>query len=76
MPTCQDGVQNQDETDIDCGGNRTCPRCLDLKKCSSPSDCVSGVCNSNICQGMRASTGIKYESIHRLYFQYLLAETV
>ncbi len=50
-PTCADGVKNQDETDKDCGGE-TCPQCADAKVCNAGSDCVSGVCTSNICQGM------------------------
>ncbi len=49
-PTCADGVKNQDETDADCGGER-CPKCADTKVCNVASDCVSGVCTSNICQG-------------------------
>ena len=52
VPTCRDGVKNQDETDVDCGGSGSCPRCLDSKKCKLPSDCLNGVCSSGICQGM------------------------
>ena len=51
VPTCSDGDKNQDETDIDCGGG-SCPRCPDSKTCNIPSDCVSGVCSSGVCQGM------------------------
>ena len=49
-PTCTDGTRNRDETDVDCGGE-TCPKCIDSKVCSVPSDCTSGVCTSNICKG-------------------------
>ena len=41
-PTCSDGVQNQTETDIDCGG--TCAACDVLKKCKVGADCTSKVC--------------------------------
>ena len=27
VPTCNDGIQNQGETDLDCGGATICPRC-------------------------------------------------
>jgi hypothetical protein len=37
-----DGVQNDTETDIDCGG--AAPRCADQKKCAVAADCASGVC--------------------------------
>ena len=32
-PNCSDGIQNQDETGIDCGGN-TCPSCLATPTCN------------------------------------------
>ncbi|MBI5509768.1 MAG: hypothetical protein HY903_13520 [Deltaproteobacteria bacterium] len=48
-PTCADGVQNGDETDVDCGGAcvqvangaKTCPAGA---TCDGPGDCASGVC--------------------------------
>lgn len=46
-PTCEDDVQNADETDIDCGGS--CPACSDGRNCSEASDCQSGVCTSGQC---------------------------
>lgn len=36
---CQDGVKDQDETDVDCGGMNNCPRCGYLKNCIAKSDC-------------------------------------
>ncbi|CAF4462604.1 unnamed protein product, partial [Rotaria socialis] len=56
--TCLDIVINQDETDLDCGGS-TCPQCIDTKLCSAASDCVSGVCSSNICQAPTCRDGVK-----------------
>lgn len=49
-PTCNDGTLNQDETDIDCGGDR-CPKCVDHKICNAGQDCISGSCLANLCQG-------------------------
>lgn len=41
---CSDGIKNGVETDIDCGGSNTCPRCANGLRCSVNSDCQSGVC--------------------------------
>ena len=52
VPTCNDGVKNADETDVDCGGScAPAKRCGELFRCSNPSDCKTGICVSNICQG-------------------------
>jgi hypothetical protein len=40
---CNDGVQDADETDIDCGG-ATCQACADGKKCKAGGDCVDKIC--------------------------------
>ena len=49
VPTCSDGVVNQDETDIDCGG-RICRSCGNGQACNVSSDCSSIQCGSNLCQ--------------------------
>jgi hypothetical protein len=51
-PTCNDGDRNGNETDVDCGGSclPTKP-CADGLRCKNGSDCNSGVCISDICQG-------------------------
>lgn len=41
--SCGDGVLNQDETDVDCGGS-LCVRCDLGKTCSQSADCVSEQC--------------------------------
>ena len=40
---CQDGVQNQDETDVDCGGN-TCAPCANGSNCNVDGDCANNIC--------------------------------
>ena len=45
--TCVDLVQNQDETDVDCGGS-TCPACQNGQRCTDPTDCEE-TCNGMIC---------------------------
>ena len=51
-PTCDDGIKNADETDMDCGGScLPTKRCKEALKCVNPADCISGVCRSSICQG-------------------------
>ncbi len=47
-PTCSDGVQNQDETDVDCGG-ANCDECQPGQGCQQPEDCDSGICENNVC---------------------------
>jgi hypothetical protein len=42
--SCTDGIQNGQETDIDCGG--TCAKtCAVAQGCAFPADCASGFCN-------------------------------
>ncbi len=51
-PTCFDGVQNEGETHVDCGG----PYCTGQNSCAvgltcaTNSDCSSGVCSGGTCQ--------------------------
>lgn len=47
--TCTDGLQNGDETGIDCGGN--CDACSGEigARCTEWSDCDSGACRFGIC---------------------------
>jgi hypothetical protein len=52
--TCADMLQNQDETDVDCGGSCATGgktmKCDAGKKCLLPADCVSGVCKDGVCE--------------------------
>ncbi|HEY1533741.1 MAG TPA: hypothetical protein VGF76_06970 [Polyangiaceae bacterium] len=51
---CTDGVQDADETDIDCGGScaAKCKDSAPQQKCKVPGDCVSGLCAGSplLCQ--------------------------
>ena len=47
--TCSDGLRNQDETGIDCGGPTCSNDCYNGDTCSSNSDCQSGFCIDNLC---------------------------
>ena len=38
-------MQNNGESDVDCGGMTPCPRCVSGKSCTDGGDCVNGVCN-------------------------------
>ena len=46
--SCSDGVKNQDETDVDCGGS-TCQKCANGKACKAAADCMSGDCEGTTC---------------------------
>lgn len=50
VPTCSDGVQNQNETGIDCGGSN-CSKCGLGQGCNVDDDCISYQCKLNMCQG-------------------------
>src|SRR5207247_6436340 len=44
-PTCSDGIKNQDETDVDCGGT-ICSSCVDGATCNVPAGCTSAQCQA------------------------------
>lgn len=57
-----DGVQNGDETDIDCGGAAAdAPRCADEKSCKGGDDCTSKVCDpaAKKCSKPTATDGVQ-----------------
>jgi hypothetical protein len=45
--TCNDGIKDGNETDVDCGGS--CPGCPNSEDCNVGGDCQSGYCNSGKC---------------------------
>ncbi len=49
VPTCNDGLQNQNESDVDCGGGN-CVLCQVGDSCVVNGDCNSMVCTGNVCQ--------------------------
>lgn len=48
-PSCvpADGVQNGNETSVDCGGGGGCPGCATGGACANGGDCASGACGVN-----------------------------
>jgi hypothetical protein len=46
--TCSDGIQNQDETDVDCGGD-ICAVCANGADCNDDGDCSSESCVGGQC---------------------------
>jgi len=53
-PSCEDGIQNQDETDVDCGGS--CPKCDNGKTCMGNGDCATDLCDQGTCASMPGET--------------------
>lgn len=51
-PTCNDGVKNQGETDVDCGGAACGATCAPTKICVADTDCggLGASCNGGICR--------------------------
>jgi hypothetical protein len=52
---CDDGAQNGDETDIDCGGS--CGPCESGGVCAVADDCSSSDCNSGTCADVTCGDG-------------------
>ena len=49
LPSCTDSELNGTESDIDCGGDAGCARCLNGLGCFAGTDCASGSC-VGVCQ--------------------------
>ena len=49
-PNCHDGIRNEGESDVDCGGNNNfCPRCGTGRHCTLKLDCADKVCSGQMC---------------------------
>jgi len=55
-PACDDGVQNSDETGLDCGGH--CAGCAAGAPCVAPDDCHESTCVNGTCMPL-CEDGIK-----------------
>jgi len=50
LPTCQNGIKDGAESDLDCGG--LCKqKCGPQKKCAKAGDCFNNMCLQNKCGG-------------------------
>jgi len=58
-PTCSDGVKNDSETGVDCGGPPNCQRCPAGQGCQISTDCRSGVCWAGVCEAPSCADGFK-----------------
>lgn len=47
LPSCDDQLKNQDESDVDCGGG--CTPCLEGQTCNAASDCATMACIAGTC---------------------------
>ena len=55
---CADGVKNDAETDVDCGGP-DCSPCTAGQQCVEARDCRSTLCEGNQCQPQNCSDSVK-----------------
>jgi cysteine-rich repeat protein len=53
--SCDDGILNGDETDLDCGGS--CAPCALRSSCESGADCESSLCDAGTCVDERCLDG-------------------
>ena len=58
--TCEDGLQNGAESDVDCGG--ICPGCVAGDACDSAADCQSQVCVGGTCIAARCDDGVQNQT--------------
>jgi len=70
-PSCQNGVTDDDETDVDCGGG-TCRKCAGARHCEAASDCFSGQCVAvtNVCSSLTTvsfADAVSYPSSYKPY---------
>jgi hypothetical protein len=57
-PSCNDGVKNGDESDVDCGSTCDNKKCPEGKHCANAVDCESGLCGSaGICLAKHCDNG-------------------
>ena len=61
LASCDDGIGNGYETDVDCGGEGGCNACISGLSCVDDSDCQSGMCFDGSC---RVVTSIVTGSYH------------
>lgn len=55
--TCTDGIKNQDETGIDCGGSTCTAKCGSGKSCNINNDCSAGYsCVNSVCTSTTQTT--------------------
>ncbi len=55
---CADGLQNGEETDVDCGGS-ACEPCPAFFFCTDGPDCQSGICDAGICAPPSCDDGLQ-----------------
>lgn len=56
LPTCNDGIQNQGESDVDCGGATICLRCGIGQTCGGNGDCTTNNCIGGTCDAAASCT--------------------
>lgn len=57
--TCSDGLRNQSESDVDCGGRDGCAPCGTAQRCESNYDCSMAKCNAGFCLAQSCGDGIQ-----------------
>mmetsp|Transcript_15303 Transcript_15303/g.38981 ORF Transcript_15303/g.38981 Transcript_15303/m.38981 type:complete len:1028 (+) Transcript_15303:199-3282(+) len=54
--TCSDGIKNNFETDVDCGGSVCAARCAAGSMCVASADCSNSCCHLGTCTGLSLPT--------------------
>ncbi len=56
--SCEDGIQNGEETDVDCVGSECITRCDQAQGCQTNADCDQLRCTNGLCEPASCSDGI------------------
>ncbi len=60
VSTCANGTKDADESDVDCGGSSSCPRCDPGEVCTDRTDCASNApCVSGACAPLTCANGMQ-----------------
>src|SRR5206468_537518 len=58
VDTCNDGIRNGAETDVDCGGGK-CRQCSVGQTCAAGADCLSRSCAGGKCASPTCTDGVQ-----------------
>jgi hypothetical protein len=58
LASCNDGVKDRNETDVDCGGSDGCQACGVGQRCDSSYDCDGGACLNGRCEAPSCHDGL------------------
>jgi len=62
LGACENGVKDESESDVDCGGPSSCARCFASARCSANRDCESNFCKNAHCAEATCADKLKNQN--------------